>query len=63
MCRWFCWGTTHFCQACHTLQAKNKSVPVKRCPGLAACPLKIRHENGEEQSLGCEACKLLSVEY
>ncbi|OMJ78568.1 hypothetical protein SteCoe_21592 [Stentor coeruleus] len=60
---WFCWGTTHFCDQCHTrqnngdyLSKKSKSeLPV--CPGKT-CPLKITHPpNGEEFPLGCTLCR------
>ena len=62
---WFCWGTTHFCDQCHTrqnngdyLSKKNRSeLPV--CPG-ASCPLKVQHPpNGEEFALGCSFCRNL----
>lgn len=61
---WFCWGTTHFCDQCHTrqnngdyLSKKNRSeLPV--CPGPSTCPLKIQHPpNGEEFALGCSLCR------
>lgn len=60
---WFCWGTTHFCDACHTkqnngdyLSKKNKNeLPV--CLGKD-CPLKVVHPpNGEEFALGCTLCR------
>lgn len=60
---WFCWGKTHFCDACHKRQVagdylsrKPKSAfPV--CPGRASCPLKVDHPHVEEFSLGCSICR------
>lgn len=64
--QWFCWGNTHFCEACHTRQnngdyisrKKRSELPV--CPGPKKCPLKIKHPaNGEEYALGCALCREL----
>lgn len=62
--QWFCWGTTHFCDKCHTLQCKGVYISRKprselpRCPGPEQCNLKIAHPpNGEEFSLGCSICR------
>lgn len=61
---WFCWGTTHFCDICHTKQNNGDYVSQKKkeelpaCPGSNACPLKVQHPpNGEEFSLGCAICR------
>lgn len=61
---WFCWGTTHFCESCHTRQANNDyvtKIPKSKlpvCPGEKECKLKIKHPpNGEEFALGCSVCK------
>ena len=62
--QWFCWGTTHFCDKCHTLQCKGVYISRKprselpRCAGPEQCNLKIAHPpNGEEFSLGCSICR------
>lgn len=61
---WFCWGTTHFCEDCHTRQCKGDYVSkyekskLPKCPGPNKCPLKCKHpDNGEEFALGCSVCK------
>ena len=61
---WFCWGTTHFCETCHTKQnngdyvSRKQKSELPKCPGLAECPLKLKHpENGEEFALGCALCR------
>eukprot|EP00210_Caulerpa_lentillifera_P003297 g3148.t1 len=51
---WFCWGTTHMCNACHS--ATNRRHQRKQCRG-ADCPLKIPHPPpGTEFCLGCALC-------
>ena len=62
---WFCWGTTHFCDACHTKQnngdylSKKAKGDLPVCLGKA-CPLKVAHPaNGEEFALGCTLCRNL----
>ncbi|CAG9311497.1 unnamed protein product [Blepharisma stoltei] len=64
---WFCWGTTHFCDPCHTKQnngdyvSQKKKEDLPQCPGPDLCPLKVRHPpNGEEFSLGCAICRNLA---
>jgi len=64
---WFCWGTTHFCDSCHTKQVKGDYVSqypkdkLPKCPGKDKCPLKIDHPpNGEAFILGCALCKNVS---
>jgi hypothetical protein len=66
--QWFCWGTTHFCEDCHSKQnkgeylTKKKQSELPKCPGLARCPLKIKHpQNGEEYALGCSICRNLEA--
>lgn len=60
---WFCWGTTHFCEDCHTRQCKGDYVskyPKEKLPkcGLSKCPLKVKHpDNGEEFAIGCSVCR------
>ena len=61
---WFCWGTTHFCEDCHTKQCKGDYVTkyprdkLPKCGGKDKCKLKIQHpENGEEFALGCAVCR------
>ena len=64
---WFCWGTTHFCNDCHTKQ-NNKiylnKMPrdqLPQCPGPAQCPLHIQHPpTGDEYPLGCALCRELA---
>ncbi len=61
---WFCWGSTSFCEPCHSkhnrtgLAGKPQSF-FKQCAGPATCPLRMRHPpNGgkEEFSMGCGIC-------
>jgi E3 ubiquitin-protein ligase MYCBP2 len=61
---WYCWGTTHFCESCHTKQMNGDYVSRKpksqlvKCKGASACPLKIDHPaNGDEFSMGCSICR------
>ena len=52
--QWFCFGTTHFCQPCHSVVNK---VP-KKCPGPPTCTIKIKHpDDGSEFPLGCGLCR------
>lgn len=52
---WYCWGTTHFCELCHS--PPRKSVR-EECPGEELCPLKGRHlPNGTEFAIGCAMCR------
>lgn len=54
---WFCWGTTHFCDACHQNAAELITADKRELP---ACTCKIDHPpNGEEFSLGCSYCRAL----
>ena len=60
---WFCWGTTHFCEPCHSRQCKGDYLTkygkdkLPKCPGKNDCKLKIDHpQNGEEFALGCTLC-------
>lgn len=54
---WFCFGTTHFCEPCHSGKGFwHKQPPV--CKGKDECPLKVDHPpNGQEFSLGCGFCR------
>lgn len=61
---WNCWGTTHFCNECHSRQEAHDYMTIKsadqlpQCPGPDKCPLKVEHlPNGTEFSLGCALCK------
>jgi E3 ubiquitin-protein ligase MYCBP2 len=61
---WFCWGTTHFCEDCHTRQCKGDYVSkytkdkLPKCPGESKCGLRINHPaNGEEYAMGCSVCR------
>jgi E3 ubiquitin-protein ligase MYCBP2 len=52
---WYCWGTTHFCDMCHS--PPRKSVRVE-CPGEELCTLKLKHlPNGQEFAIGCALCR------
>ena len=66
---YFCFGTTHFCAACHDDFQRVTSLPraqLPRCPAgpgatqLAGdqCPLSVQHPpTGEEFALGCGICR------
>ncbi|KAL3881025.1 hypothetical protein ACJMK2_033225 [Sinanodonta woodiana] len=68
MARWFCFGTTHFCDACHTNHTVLTQLPKDQLPKCPAgpvgkqlegstCPLGISHPpTGDEFSLGCGLC-------
>ncbi|XP_072434050.1 E3 ubiquitin-protein ligase MYCBP2 isoform X14 [Chiloscyllium punctatum] len=65
----FCFGTTHFCNACHDDFQRMTSIPkeeLPRCPAGpkgkqlegAECPLHVVHPaTGEEFALGCGVCR------
>lgn len=63
---YFCFGTTHFCDSCHTNHTKMTSMGsnLPRCPAgpagqqlTGSCPLGIEHPpNGQEHCLGCGLC-------
>jgi E3 ubiquitin-protein ligase MYCBP2 len=65
---WFCFGTTSFCEKCHSAHCRGESVMRKKpdeypkCPGPKQCPLKVAHPpNGtEEFGLGCGECSALA---
>eukprot|EP00759_Apiculatamorpha_spiralis_P047826 PhF_6_TR43353/c0_g1_i2/m.66411 len=55
---WFCWGTTHFCDACHNPPRKTARY---QCEGPGKCSLGGNHTpNGTECSLGCGMCRIES---
>lgn len=61
---WYCWGSTHFCDACHRRQVAGDYLTRKprtrlpRCPGKNQCPLGVEHPpNGDEFCLGCAICR------
>ncbi|KAK3592706.1 hypothetical protein CHS0354_037840 [Potamilus streckersoni] len=68
MARFHCFGTTHFCDACHTNHTHLTQLPkdkLPRCPAGpvgkqlegSACPLGISHPpTGDEFALGCGLC-------
>lgn len=69
----FCFGTTHFCAACHDDFQRLIALPRDQLPACPAgpratsldpgeqCPLKIHHPpTGEEFALGCGICRNLS---
>lgn len=60
---WFCWGTTHFCEDCHSRQCKGEYVSkyskdkLPKCD-KSKCQVKVDHPpNGEEFALGCIVCR------
>lgn len=65
----FCFGTTHFCNACHDDFQRVANVPkqeLSQCPvGPKSlqlegeeCPLHVSHPpTGEEYALGCGVCR------
>jgi hypothetical protein len=56
---WYCWGTTHFCELCHS--PPRKSVR-EECPGEELCPLRGAHPpNGSEFAIGCAMCRSASI--
>lgn len=69
MAVYFCFGTTHFCNACHDDFQRVTSIPkseLPQCPvGPRAkplsgteCPLHVKHPStGEEFALGCGVCR------
>lgn len=54
---WFCFGTTHMCETCHSLgpnAAFRGPLPCDK----RVCPLGGRHPpNGTEHCLGCGVCR------
>ncbi|KAL1432940.1 hypothetical protein MTO96_001928 [Rhipicephalus appendiculatus] len=65
----FCFGTTHFCNACHDDFQRVANLPKQQLPHCPAgpkakqlegeeCPLHIKHPpTGEEFALGCGVCR------
>uniref|UniRef100_H3A1N3 RCR-type E3 ubiquitin transferase n=1 Tax=Latimeria chalumnae TaxID=7897 RepID=H3A1N3_LATCH len=65
----FCFGTTHFCNACHDDFQRITSIPKEELPRCPAgprgkqvegteCPLHVVHPpTGEEFALGCGVCR------
>lgn len=65
----FCFGTTHFCNACHDDFQRVANLPKQQLPRCPAgpkakqlegeeCPLHIKHPpTGEEFALGCGVCR------
>lgn len=65
----FCFGTTHFCNACHDDFQRVANVPkqdLPQCPvgpksqqlETDECPLHVNHPpTGEEFALGCGICR------
>ncbi len=61
---WFCFGTTHFCEPCHSGPGLNNItgpcpfLAGKKVEGTDKCPLGIKHPpGGEEFPLGCGVCR------
>ncbi|GMH35470.1 hypothetical protein BSKO_03338 [Bryopsis sp. KO-2023] len=58
---WFCWGTTHMCDKCHSLCATTGPRKIG-CRSVESCPLGIKHPPpGEEFCLGCSLCRFKDV--
>lgn len=61
---WFCFGSTSFCEPCHSRHCKGEFMTRKKpeelpqCAGPSKCPLKVKHPpNGTgEFGLGCAEC-------
>uniref|UniRef100_A0A8D8RF51 RCR-type E3 ubiquitin transferase n=1 Tax=Cacopsylla melanoneura TaxID=428564 RepID=A0A8D8RF51_9HEMI len=65
----FCFGTTHFCNACHEDFQRVTNIPAGQLPYCPAgpkavqlegdeCPLHVEHPaTGEEFALGCGICR------
>jgi len=65
----FCFGTTHFCNACHDDFQRVANVPKNELPQCPVgpksvqlegeeCPLHVAHPpTGEEYALGCGVCR------
>ncbi|XP_075230357.1 E3 ubiquitin-protein ligase MYCBP2-like isoform X2 [Lycorma delicatula] len=65
----FCFGTTHFCNACHDDFQRVTNLPRAELPPCPAgpkaksldgeeCPLHVKHpQTGEEFALGCGVCR------
>ncbi|XP_042905926.1 E3 ubiquitin-protein ligase MYCBP2-like [Parasteatoda tepidariorum] len=65
----FCFGTTHFCNACHDDFQRVTNIPKTELPHCPAgpkakqlegeeCPLHVKHPpTGEEFALGCGVCR------
>ena len=55
---WFCFGTTHFCDPCHSGRADLRNPTPKSCSGPEDCPLGVSHPpHGTEFALGCSLCR------
>jgi E3 ubiquitin-protein ligase MYCBP2 len=55
----FCWGTTHFCDACHKRAGTIARVPKEELP---KCNCNVKHPpNGEEFCFGCAYCKIMQT--
>jgi E3 ubiquitin-protein ligase MYCBP2 len=53
---WFCWGTTHFCAACHERPVQVVKPPWPECDGH--CQFHPHAPNGTKQILGfCRICE------
>ena len=56
---WYCWGTTHFCELCHSPPRKTVR---EECPGEETCPLRGKHlPSGVEFAIGCAMCRADAV--
>ncbi|VDM40401.1 unnamed protein product [Toxocara canis] len=70
---YFCFGTTHFCAACHDDFQRLMCLPKQLLPKCPAgpkavqmegegCPLRLQHPpTGEEFAMGCGICRNLST--
>jgi hypothetical protein len=60
---WYCWGSTHFCDKCHSAQMAGAFLNLKPASQLPQCnpkicPLRGKHPPaGTEFPIGCRLCK------
>jgi hypothetical protein len=53
---WFCGGSVHFCEKCHSGRGYHINN-LQKCEGKGVCPLGGNHPpNGQEYALGCGLC-------
>ena len=63
--KYFCWGTSHFCENCHRRMNAGDDVTKKPqnqlpvCEGGPGCPLKLKKHpiSGKEFLVGCALCR------
>jgi E3 ubiquitin-protein ligase MYCBP2 len=59
--RWFCWGTTHFCDQCHEAPGRAAAGPWPTCD--RTCRFHPHPPNGKRQIFGlCSLCEAEKAE-